>query len=83
MDPELEDTGGKDLPPALARMMEERRAKARDRVEAARREAIVSLPPTTWREIQGRASTLGISAEIVAEGAELHLVAEAPPDAGA
>ncbi len=83
MDPELEDTGGKDLPPALARMMEERRAKARDKVEAARREAIVSLPPTTWREIQGRASTLGISAEILAEGAELHLVAEAPPDAGA
>ena len=83
MDPELEDTGGKDLPPALARMMEERRAKARDKVEAARREAIVSLPPTTWREIQGRASTLGVSAELLAEGAELHLVAEAPPDAGA
>ena len=83
MDPELEDTGGKDLPPALARMMEERRAKARDKVEAARREAIVSLPPTTWREIQGRASTLGISAESSPKAPELHLVAEAPPDAGA
>jgi two-component system, NarL family, sensor histidine kinase DegS len=82
-DPELEDTGGKDLPPALARMMEERRAKARDRIEAARREAIVSMPPTTWREIQGRAATLGVTAELLMEGAELHLVAEAPPDADA
>jgi len=80
MDPELEDTG-KDLPPALARMMEERRAKAQDRIEAARREAVVALPPTTWREIQGRAAALGISAEILSEGSELHLVAEAPPDA--
>ena len=44
-----------DLPPALAAMMEDRRADARDAVEAARREAIVVLPPSTWREIQGRA----------------------------
>jgi two-component system sensor histidine kinase DegS len=80
MDPELEDTG-KDLPPALARMMDERRAKAQDRIEAARREAIVALPPTTWREIQGRAATLGVTAEILSEGSELHLVAEAPPEA--
>jgi hypothetical protein len=42
----------KDLPPALAAMMEERRASARDAVEAARRESIVVLPPSTWREIQ-------------------------------
>jgi two-component system, NarL family, sensor histidine kinase DegS len=80
MDPELVDTG-QDLPPALARMMDERRAKAQDRIDAARREAIVALPPTTWREIQGRAATLGITAELLAEGSELHLVAEAPPDA--
>ena len=49
----------KDLPPALAAMMEDRRADARDAIEAARREAIVVLPPSTWREIQGRAATLG------------------------
>ena len=49
-----------DLPPALAAMMEDRRADARDAVEAARREAIVVLPPSTWREIQGRAATLGM-----------------------
>ena len=68
-----------DLPPALAAMMEDRRADARDAVEAAKRDAIVVLPPSTWREIQGRASTLGMRAELSADGAELRLVAELPP----
>ena len=67
--------GSADLPPALAAMMEDRRADARDAVEAARREAIVVLPPSTWREIQGRAATLGLAAELSADGAELRLVA--------
>ena len=57
-----------DLPPALAAMMEDRRADARDAVEAARREAIVALPPSTWREIQGRAATLGVAAELLGRG---------------
>jgi hypothetical protein len=68
-----------DLPPALAAMMEDRRADARDAVEAAKREAIVILPPSTWREIQGRAATLGMTAELRADGAELVLTVEAPP----
>jgi len=68
-----------DLPPALAAMMEDRRADARDALEAARREAIVVLPPSTWREIQGRAATLGIAAGLSADGAELRLVADLPP----
>jgi len=68
-----------DLPPALAAMMEDRRADARDAVEAARRDAIVVLPPSTWREIQGRAATLGLTAELSADGAELRLVADLPP----
>ena len=72
-----------DLPPALAAMMEDRRADARDAVEAAKRDAIVVLPPSTWREIQGRASTLGMRAELSADGAELRLVAELPPMAPA
>ncbi len=72
-------TTDKDLPPALAAMMEDRRADARDAVEAARREAIVALPPSTWREIQGRASTLGVSAELSAEGSDLRLVTELAP----
>ena len=76
-----EATADGDLPPALAAMMEDRRADARDAVEAAKREAIVVLPPSTWREIQGRASTLGLAAELSADGAELRLVGDLPPPA--
>ena len=59
-------------------MMEDRRADARDAAEAARREAIVVLPPSTWREIQGRAATLGIARRAVGRGRRsLRLVADA------
>ena len=75
--PDVEEDG--DLPPALAAMMEDRRADARDAIEAARREAIVALPPSTWREIQSRGATLGIAAELSPDGAELRLVADLPP----
>ena len=68
-----------DLPPALAAMMEDRRADARDAVEAAKRDAIVVLPPSTWREIQSRAWTLGLVAELSPDGAELRLVGDLPP----
>jgi len=78
-DPTPEATEAKDLPPALAAMMEDRRADARDALETARRDAIVVLPPSTWREIQGRASTLGLIAELSAEGSDLRLVAEPAP----
>jgi two-component system sensor histidine kinase DegS len=78
-DPTPEASAAKDLPPALAAMMEDRRADARDAIEAARRESIVVLPPSTWREIQGRASTLGVKAELSAEGSELRLVTEPAP----
>ena len=37
---------------------------------------IVVLPPSTWREIAGRAATLGLTAELSADGAELRLVAD-------
>ncbi len=78
-DPTPEATAAADLPPALAAMMEDRRADARDAVEAARRDAIVVMPPSTWREIQDRASTLGLVADLSSEGAELHLVGDLPP----
>jgi len=82
-EPEPEDPpGSKELPPALAMMVEERRAAARDAAAAAQREAIVALAPTTWREIQDRAVPIGVSAELLADGSELHLVATVPPDAG-
>jgi two-component system sensor histidine kinase DegS len=73
-------TGGKDLPPALAAMMEDRRADARDAAETARKAAIVAMSPTAWREIEDRAATIGVSVELLAEGSELHLVAETPAD---
>jgi two-component system, NarL family, sensor histidine kinase DegS len=76
--PEAAPTGGKDLPPALAAMMEDRRADARDAAEAARKEAIVAMSPSTWREIQSRAASIGVTVELLEEGAELHLIAEAP-----
>ena len=60
-------------------MMEDRRADARDAAETARREAIVVLPPSTWREIQGRASTLGLIAELSGEGSVVRVVADLAP----
>lgn len=69
----------KDLPPALAAMMEDRRADARSAAETARRDSIVSLPPTIWREVQSRAATLGLTVELSADGAEFRLLAELPP----
>ena len=66
------------LPPALRAMMEDRRIDARKAAETARKDAIVSLPVTTWQEIESRATTLGILADLSEDGSELHLVAEAP-----
>jgi hypothetical protein len=74
-----EAAASKDLPPALAAMMEDRRADARSAAESAQRDSIVALPPSTWREIQGRAATLGLTVELSADGAELRLLAELPP----
>ena len=68
----------KDLPPALAAMMEDRRADARSAAETAQRDSIVTLPATTWREVQSRATTLGLTVELSAEGSELRLLAELP-----
>ncbi len=64
-------------------MVEDRRAAARDAVETARRESIVTLPPTAWREIQGRAATIGVTAELLSEGSELQLVGQLPAAADA
>ena len=69
---------GKDLPPALAAMMEDRRSDEREAVEAALRDSIVVLPATTWREIQGRAASIGVTAELLADGGELRLLADIP-----
>jgi two-component system, NarL family, sensor histidine kinase DegS len=53
-----------ELPPALAAMIQDRRADRAAAVEAAHRAAIVALPAAAWREIQDRGATLGIKAEL-------------------
>ncbi|HET9520532.1 MAG TPA: histidine kinase [Candidatus Limnocylindrales bacterium] len=70
-----------DTPPALAAMMADRRDQAEAAAEAARTAAIVSLPANAWREIQQRATTIGIAVELVGGGGELQLAVDVPPDA--
>jgi hypothetical protein len=78
-----ETASGKDLPPALAAMMEERRADARTAAEAAQKDSIVELPQSTWREIQGRAATLGLTVDLSPDRSEFRLLAELPAPAEA
>jgi two-component system sensor histidine kinase DegS len=70
----------KDLPPALAAMMDDRREQAEAAAEAARNAAIVSMPAAAWREIQQRAATVGITAELLASGGELRIAVDFPGD---
>jgi two-component system, NarL family, sensor histidine kinase DegS len=67
---------GQDLPPALASMMNDRREQAEAAAEAARNAAIVALPPQAWRDIQQRAASVAITAELVADGGELRIAVE-------
>jgi two-component system sensor histidine kinase DegS len=62
-----------EMPPALAAMIEDRRV---GRLAAAR----VELSPAAWREISSRAVTIGVAAELAADGSELRLVADMPPE---
>lgn len=72
--PEPEPEKGKELPPALAEMFEQRRADREARIVAAQAAAIVSLPDATWRDLSERAATVGIVAELHDEGGRLRLV---------
>jgi two-component system sensor histidine kinase DegS len=73
------EAAGKELPPALAALVEERRVAERDAAEAAVRASVVILPASTWGEIQGRAASVGVEAELRADGGHLHLAADIPP----
>jgi two-component system sensor histidine kinase DegS len=77
-----EEGAGKDLPPALEAMLVDRREQAQSAATKARDAAVVSLPPATWREIEQRATTTGIGAELAEGGASLHLRAEIGPADG-
>ncbi len=65
-----------DLPPALESMMADRRERAEEAALAARDAAVVSLPTATWREIQQRAQTTGVAAELSEGGGALLLRVE-------
>jgi hypothetical protein len=69
---------GQALPPALAALVEERRAAQRAAAEAAIRASIVPLPPATWREIQDRASSVGVDAQLRDAGTHLHVSVDLP-----
>jgi hypothetical protein len=79
---EVDPKTGKELPPALAAMMEDRKADRRKAAEAARQAWLVVLPEGPWREIQMRASTIGVTVELVDDGSTLVATVEAP-DVGA
>jgi two-component system sensor histidine kinase DegS len=67
---------GADVPPALAAMIEDRRAAARPVAREPSR-----LPEAVWREASARAGALGIKAELLDDGCRLRLVG--PRTAGA
>ena len=69
---------GKNLPPALAALVEDRRNAERDAAAAAVRASVVILPGSVWREIQDRAASVGVVAELRADGGHLHLATELP-----
>ncbi len=74
---ETEPKRGKDLPPALAAMMDDRRDDRRAAAEAARSAAIVVLPAAAWRVIQQRASTMGVTVELLDGGGTLRVAVPA------
>ena len=76
-DPELPAEGA-ELPPALAEMVAERRRNYAEAVEAARITSLARLPEQAWREISSRARILGVKAEMLDDGARLHLEVDVP-----
>jgi len=68
-----------ELPPALAEMIESRKAAHEAAVEAARAAAVVSLPPAVRKEIAARASTIDARLTLDDESGSLTLVVPLPP----
>jgi signal transduction histidine kinase len=76
-DPDLPAEGA-DLPPALAEMIDERRRIHAEAVEAARVASLSRLPEQAWREVASRARILNVKAEMLDDGARLHLEVDLP-----
>ena len=69
---------GAELPPALAAMVEDRRAAYDQAVEDARVESLARLPDRVWREIADRSAMVGVKAELLDDGARLRLSVPLP-----
>ena len=65
-------TAEREIPEALKVMIDETRAAKVTR--AARATQPLALPANTWREVQQRSDTIGVSAELIDEGREVVLV---------
>jgi two-component system, NarL family, sensor histidine kinase DegS len=74
--PPMKDRKGKpaeaEIPDALKAMIDETRATKLSR--AARSTLPLALPANTWREVQQRADTIGVVAQLVNQGREVILV---------
>jgi hypothetical protein len=77
-DPELPPEGS-ELPPALAEMVGQRRKAYQEALVAARLASLSRLPEQAWKEVSGRARILGVHAEMLDDGARLHLLVDIPP----
>jgi len=75
-EPVQKDKKGKvverEIPEALKAMIDETRAAKVNR--SARASHPLALPPNTWREVQQRCDTIGVTAELVDDGREVVLV---------
>jgi hypothetical protein len=75
-EPAMPDKKGRqperELPAALKAMIDETRAAKV--VRAARANQPLALPPTTWREVQQRADTIGATAELNDQDREVVLI---------
>jgi two-component system sensor histidine kinase DegS len=70
---------GEELPPALAQMIEARKADREAAIDEARRAAIVALPVNVRREIVLRASAIGAEVAIPDDGSSVRLTLPLAP----
>jgi hypothetical protein len=69
------DKGGdRAIPDALKAMIDEQRAGAVAARSYKKQAQSLALPTSTWREIQQRADTIGVTAQLVDDGREVVLV---------
>jgi two-component system sensor histidine kinase DegS len=66
--------GDREIPEALKAMIDERRAGAAAARSSRKQSQTLALPASTWREVQQRAGTIGITAQLVDDGREVVLV---------